>query len=469
MTEPFRKSKSAFVIVPLLALIAMACSSPEQEAVPTESAVTQAPSPTDGPVSTESAPDSTVPSTIDSPSPPITPETLGQLRLRWTVAFPGDPGLDPGCNPKEQECHLYTNIAGYAFSPDGNTLALSVCLGMRTTDRSQPDKDEFGCAGESAIILYDSATGEERTRFSPAALALSLAFHPDGTVLAAGLANSDIELWDLSSSERSGVLSGGPEHVGADPLAFTPDGNVLIAGGGVQLQLWSWSSSELVTTIDRVIGIGLDPVGTKLVTLHLANDPDAVRVYDLLNTSQFSEIPLAGQYAPTAFSFNPLNGWLSTVEVGSNSYLANFWSPDNSSVPATLAFDREYEQAGVLYDLNSGGFTPDGYFLLDRYGQLTAPEAQPAATGLSETLWACGLALADMEAVRIYFSPPMLYDDCAGPQYMYSMGSRGIQAQILSPDGRFIAADDGFGNMRLWWIDASLPASPPECSGECPP
>lgn len=469
MTEPLRKSKSGFVIVPVLALIAMACSSPKQEAVPTESAVTESPSTTGSPVSTESPPATTLPSTIDSPSPPITPATLGQLRLRWTVAFPGDVGLDPGCNPQEQECHLYTNIAIYAFSPDGNTLAAAVCLGMRTTDKSQPSKDEFGCDGESAIILYDSATGEERTRLAPAALPLSLAFHPDGTVLAAGLANSDIELWDLSSSERSGVLSGGPEHVGAYPLAFTPDGNVLIAGGAAQLQLWSWSSSELLTTIDRVIGIGLDPDGTKLVTLHLANDPDSVRVYDLVNTNQFSEIPLAGQWAPTAFSFNPLNGWLSTAEVGSNSYLANFWAPDNSSVPATLAFDREYEQAGVLYDLDSGGFTPDGYFLLTRYGQLTAPEAQPEATGLSETLWACGFALADIETGLVYFSPPMLFDECAGPPYMYSMGARGVQPQILSADGRFIAADDGFGNLRLWWIDASLPTTPPECSGQCPP
>jgi hypothetical protein len=123
---------------------------------------------------------------------------------------------------------------------------------------------------------------------------------------------------------------------------------------------------------------------------------------------------------------------------------------------------------GVLYDLNSGGFTPDGYFLLTRVGQLTASEAQPAVTGLSAPLWACGFALADIEADRIFFSPPMLYDACTGPEYLYDMAGRGIQPQILSPDGRFIAADDGFGNLRLWGIDSSLPAIPPGCSGECP-
>jgi WD40 repeat protein len=464
------KSRRGFVGVPLLACIALACSSADQAAepaltslAPTSTIVTP---PTSAPPATAPV---TLPPAIDPSSPPITPATLGQLRLHWTVAFPGDFNLDPSCNPQERECHFYTNIAAYAFSRDGNMLAVAVCLGTRTRDQTQPDQDEFGCTGESAIILYDSASGDERTRLAPAALPLSLAFDPQGTVLAAGLANSDVELWDLSSGVRSGVLSGGPEHVGAYPLAFSPDGSLLVGGGGLQLQLWNWRSSALVSSIDRVIGIGMSPDSAKLVTLHIANDPDSVRVYDLADTNQFSEIPLAGQIAPTEFSFNPLNGWLSTVEVGANSYFANFWSPENSSVPATLDFRREYEQAGVLYDLNSGGFTPDGYFLLTRYGKLTAPEAQPAATGLSETLWACGFALAEIEADRIYFSPPMLYDECSGPQYMYSMGGRVVQPQILSTDGRFIASDDGFGNLRLWWIDASLPARPPECSGACPP
>ena len=51
--------------------------------------------------------------------------------------------------------------------------------------------------------------------------------------------------------------------------------------------------------------------------------------------------------------------------------------------------------------------------------------------------------------------------------HQYDMGLAELQPQILSPDGRLIAADDGFGNLRVWGIDASLPALPPECSGAC--
>ena len=465
------KPKLTFGILPVLMLAMMACGSSRPTiAQPEPTASGLAPTSTIFAPPSEVPPASatqTLPPTVEPAGRMITPATLGQLRLRWNVNFPGDFDLDPGCNSKEQECHLYTDITSYAFSRDGNTLAVAVCLGDRTEDKSKPDQDHWGCSGESAILLYDSATGEERGRLVPAVLPLSLAFHPQGTFLAAGLANSDIELWDLSSNERSGALSGGPKYVGVYPLAFSPDGNLLVSGGDFQLQLWDWRSSALLTTIDRVIGIGISPDGLSMVTLHLANEPDAIRVYDLAQTDRFSEIPLAGQYGPTEFSFNPQNGWLSSVEVGSNSYQANFWNPKSNFVAATFDFQRDWERFGVLYSLNSGGFTPDGYFLLTRYGQLTAPEAQPAATGRSKPLWACGFALADIEADRIFFSLPMLYDECTGPKYMYDMGGRGVQPQILSPDGRFIAADDGFGNLRLWGIDSSLPPRPPECSGEC--
>lgn len=407
--------------------------------------------------------------TVEPDSLLITPATLGQLRLRWNVSFPGDYDRDLSCYSGEQACHFWTNITSYAFSRDGNSLAAAVCLGTRFEDKSKPDQDYGGCTGESTIILFDSATGQERGQLVPAVLPLSLAFHPLGTYLAAGLANSDIELWDLSSRERSGVLTGSPKYFGTSYLAFSPDGNLLVSGGGRQLQVWDWRSSEHLKMIERVYGIGISLDSRRLVTFNSIDDPsvDVIRVYDLPQADTFSVIPLAGQWKPTEFSFNPRNGWLSSVEVGADSYLANFWNLTSVSIAAVFDYKRDYERLGVLYYLAGGGFTPDGYFLLTRYGQLTAPEAQPATTGLSEPLYACGFALADMESDQTFFSLPMLYEECTGPGYMYDMGNRYTQ-QLLSPDGRFIAADDGFGNLRLWGIDSSLPAIPPECSGNCP-
>ena len=460
------------IIVPLLILTACGLVAPTATPIPLPPTATQVP-PTVSPTPTEAPPAAstqTLLPTVEPASLVITPGTLGQLRLRWNVNFPGDYDRDISCYPGEQECHFWTNITSYAFSRDGNALAAAVCLGTRIEDKSKPGQDYRGCTGESAIILYDSSTGQERGRLAPAVMPLSLAFHPQGTILAAGLANSDIELWDLSSSARTGVLTGSPKYFGTSYLAFSPDGNLLVSGGGRQLQVWDWRSSVHLKTIDQVYGIGFSLDSRRLVTLHSIDDPtvDVIRVYDLPQADTFSVIPLAGQSQPTEFSFNPRNGGLSSVEIGENSYLANFWNPESTSIAAVFDYKRDWERLGVLYYLAGGGFTPDGYFLLTRTGQLTAPESQPAATGLSAPLYACGFALADIESDQTFFSLPMLYDECTGPGYMYDMGNGGYSQRLLSPDGRFIAADDGFGNLRLWGIDSSLPAISPECSGECP-
>jgi WD40 repeat protein len=321
-------------------------------------------------------------------------------------------------------------------------------------------------------------TGAERGRLAPEALPLSLAFHPDGTILAAGLSNSDIQIWDLLSDEVINMLSGSPQFVGVNRLAFTPDGNSLISGtrgknpisiNGVPFQvlIWDWLSLALQTTFDPAGRFGISPDGKSLVITYFA--PQAtewvIRIYDLAQLDQFLEIPLEGQVTPADFSFNPTNGWISGSEAVFP-VVTNFWNPSTLGLVANLDWDQEYDETGMLYDLNSGGFTSDGYFVLNRSGELLAPEAQPEATGLDEILWECGFALADVQANQIFYNAhPMLYDDCVGPENMYIIG--GSEPLILSPDGRFIAGEDGFGSLRLWGIDASQPAIAPECFGDC--
>lgn len=445
------------LVLALLAIVAAACASAQPTADVPTTAASATPPATDIPLP---------PSVTDTAAAPppnliIEPATLGQLRLLWNINFPGDLASDPNCYTSDQECTLSTNVAAYAFSPDGSTLAVSVCLGTRTHDTSQPEKDEWGCTAESAIILYDAATGAEHIRLAPAALPLSLAFHPDGAALAAGLANSDIELWALPSGDQVGTLTGSPIYVGVSQLAFTPHENLLIGGSKrslqIQIQIWDWPSGNLVTTLDHVYGFAISPDGATLAALHFVVYGDVVRVYSLPQAHDFSEIPFSDQFDLTLISFNSLNGWISMGD----SYLVKFWDPASSAMVASLDYIQDLEKDHVEYDLNSGGFTSGGYFLLGRSGALVERGAQPDVV-----LFACGFALADMQANQIFFSPPMLFDECTSPDYMYDTEPTRM-SKILSPDGRFIAADDGFGNLRVWGIDSSVPPIPPECSWEC--
>ena len=405
----------------------------------------------------------------------IAPETLGQLRQFWTAEFIGDPDADPGCEWQLESCTYLSSITDYAFSPDGSTLAVGVCLGIPTSDRNQQERDIWGCEGESAIILFDSITGEETMRLAPSALPKALAFHPDGTVLAAGLANSDIEIWDLATSELINTLPGTVQFTGAYPVAFALDGGRLLSGSGpgrvtdspsgrtvvgANISVWDWQASELVTTIDRVVGIGISPDGSELATNTVGNeDGDTVRIYDLTQEGIYAEFAPEGQFRPDHFYFNPINGWMATTEDFPDSVVANFWDPQSYELVDSFAFDEGFDERGFLYDLNSGGFTADGYFLLVQNGPTA--ELQTDASGVE--LEECGFALADSEANQIYFvSDPMTFDECNANYIIY-----GTRTLIPSPDGRFIAGEGGWGSLRLWGIDPSLPAVEPACYGDC--
>lgn len=406
-------------------------------------------------------------------------DTLSQLHQFWKVEFVGDPDAEYGCEWQMLPCTYVSSITAYAFSPDGNTLAVGVCLGVRTVDRTQKDADIWGCTGESAVILYDSITGNERGRLATAALPFSIAFHPDGATLAIGLGSSDIEIWDLSRNDLVSTLPGTEKHVGAYPLTFVLNGSQLLAGSGPgqvtisattgrslvggSISVWDWRASEILKTIVGVYGISITPDGGSLVT-HTVNNPDGilsdtVRVYDLNNLDNFTEFLPEGQIQPSNIYINPRNGWIATVESGFDANLANFWDPQSYELVDSFAWDEGFDERGFLYDLKSGGFTSDGYFLLGQEG----PSAGPATDDNGQELEECSFALADIQANQIYFvSDPMTPEEC-NANYVYA----GTRTLVLSPDGRFIAGESGNGVLKLWGIDASLPALEPACYGEC--
>jgi WD40 repeat protein len=457
LRTPMKNKNLAIVFLLMFSVIISACG--QTPAAPTEApAATEANTGAPATATIEAATATSEPVDLT-----ISPETLSQVRLLWNVNYPGD-FESSSCLTIERACPLTTNITDYAFSPDGDTLAVGVCLGMRTEDRTRSG-DVYGCTAEHAIVLYDSKTGEERGWLIPASLALSLAYHPDGSILAAGLANGDIELWDVSSSELSSTLTVGGNPAGVYRVGFTPDGNTLVSGANFQLQLWDWQAAEPLSLIDRVYGFGISPDSKSLVTF-VFGDTETVRVYDLADVNSSVEVALEGQFRPTVFHFNPRSGMMASAGMGIDAYLVNFWDLANRELVGSMAFDEVFDETGILYNLDSGGFTPDGYFLFTRSGELSAAEAQPDSTDLSEPLWECGFALLDVEANQVFtHSEPMMYSECEGPEYMYLIF--GSKSQRLSPDGRFIVGEDGLGLLRVWGIDASLPAVPPACLGDC--
>ncbi len=120
-----------------------------------------------------------------------------------------------------KELHLFGNVGwawSLAFSPDGKLLAVA----------TQYTK---------LVKVWNVETGAEVHSWEDEPMA-SVAFSPNGRLLATGHENGTISVWDLARKARTQTLRG---HNGSvDFLRFTPDGKTLVSSGrDGTVRLWN--------------------------------------------------------------------------------------------------------------------------------------------------------------------------------------------------------------------------------------
>jgi RNA polymerase sigma factor (sigma-70 family) len=139
--------------------------------------------------------------------------------------------------------HL-TLVRCLAFSPDGKTLAMA-----------------SGGALKELVKLWDVRSGELQktlTSTDDGQQVWTLAFSPDGKTLAARVSATDtpseIVLWDPKKDEQQSLPKSDVLGTGCHPsIAFSPDGTVL-AAVGPDLRLWDVGKRELKHAVE--IGSG---------------------------------------------------------------------------------------------------------------------------------------------------------------------------------------------------------------------
>ena len=126
--------------------------------------------------------------------------------------------------------HESTLVA--VVSPDGSTALLGGLL---------PDESKSG----SGAYLVDLASGAMRPLPVADRMIVAGAFDPGGRRAVTSSIDSAIDLWDVKSGRRVGVVTGPPAAAAA--IAFDPTGQLLLGGSADGIvRIWDAATGELV-------------------------------------------------------------------------------------------------------------------------------------------------------------------------------------------------------------------------------
>src|SRR5882672_6180584 len=125
-------------------------------------------------------------------------------------------------------------------------------------------------------------------------LAISVAFSPDGKILAAGGYDRMVKLWDVTSGKQIGTLQGHGAVVFS--IAFSPDGKTLAsASADGTVKLWNvgekQETSTLKSDVASVLSVRFSPDGKTLAAgVYKEDGQSEVRIWNIATLTEKSAL-----------------------------------------------------------------------------------------------------------------------------------------------------------------------------------
>jgi len=161
-----------------------------------------------------------------------------------------------------------------------------------------PDDTLLAGGGDSGIYLWRVESGEPVSQLPGQTLEnVSLAFSPDGKLLASGSTDHTVCLWSVASGELCHLLRN--HHGTIYALAFSPDGTLLAsASGDHRVSLWEVETGRLVHTCvghqSRVFAVDFHPNGKQIAS---GSFDGVVKYWDVQNGACVETFYAKGPYA----------------------------------------------------------------------------------------------------------------------------------------------------------------------------
>jgi WD40 repeat protein/tetratricopeptide (TPR) repeat protein len=293
-------------------------------------------------------------------------------------------------------------VRSVAFSPDGSILASG------SLDKSV----QLWQVSDGALL--QKLTGEGQGPVE------SVAFSPDGQMLASGARDGAVRLWRVSDGTVSKTLTG--HTVVVNSVAFSPDGAILASGSNDgTVILWDVQSDELLRTLEtpaEVEAVALSPAGKILAS---GGGRPGVMLWDMESGETLST----------------LGGHISTISKLSLSIPSLAFSPDGVILASGCS-----DSTVVLWDVGSGQWLQT----------LTGHTQEVHSVAFSPD----GLLLASGSLDKTV----MVWDTEGGqPVCVLEGHNGGVHSVAFSPDGRTLASGSEDRTVRLWDTTPCLAAT----------
>jgi WD40 repeat protein len=226
---------------------------------------------------------------------------------------------------------ILDRIMSVAFSPNGKLLATGDADGQTYLWQVEDGKLLFACVGHSGWVR-------------------SVAFSPDGQTLASGSEDQTVKLWDVHNGECLKTLQGHSGRVRA--VAFSPDGQTLASGSEDQtVKLWNVPDGKYLKTLQGnsswIWSVVFSPDGQTLAT----SSEERVKLWDVHNGECLKTLQGHTGWVQSVV-FSP-DG--QTLASGSSDQTVKLWDVHNGECVKTLQ--------GHSSLIRTVAFSPDGQTL----------------------------------------------------------------------------------------------------------
>ncbi|MBD2514590.1 hypothetical protein H6G93_06125 [Nostoc sp. FACHB-973] len=322
----------------------------------------------------------------------------------------------------------FGGIFSVAFSPNGKLLATGDTNGEIRLYKVANSQQLMTCKGHTGWIW-------------------SVSFSPDGQVLASGSNDQTIKLWDISTGQCFKTLEG--HSGGVRSVTFSPNAKVLASGSDDQtVKLWNVSTGQCFKTLQEhgcsVWSVAFSPKDNILAS---GNDDYKVRLWNINSSSCIHTLEGHTQRVYSV-TFSPDGNTLAT---GSHDQTVKLWDISTSKCLKTLQGHTDLVHS-VTFSVDGSAVVSCGDDQTVRVWDFGTGECLKTLQGHRSRVWSLAICInsyvcasgSDDQTVKLW---NINTGRCIKTLQSFN---NGIWSVVVSPDGKIIASGSYDQTVTLW-------------------